>query len=45
VREESGVALMRMEKRLEPFMTSGLTDEELIEALFRLDVRPKVMNE
>jgi AcrR family transcriptional regulator len=35
-----GFALMRMEKRIKPFMMGGLSDAELIDALFTMDVRP-----
>jgi AcrR family transcriptional regulator len=34
-----GFALMRMENRIKPFMMGGLTDAELIDALFTMDVR------
>jgi AcrR family transcriptional regulator len=36
-----GFALMRMEKRLKPFMLGGLTDADLIDAVFTLKVRLK----
>jgi hypothetical protein len=35
-----GFALMRMERRIKPFMLGGLSDGELIDALFTMDVRP-----
>jgi AcrR family transcriptional regulator len=36
-----GFAVMRMEKRLKPFMLGGLTDAELVDALLTIDVRLK----
>jgi AcrR family transcriptional regulator len=35
-----GFALMRMEKRIKPFMMGGLSDAELIDALFTMNVHP-----
>jgi hypothetical protein len=35
-----GFALMRMERPIKPFMLGGLSDGELIDALFTMDVRP-----
>jgi AcrR family transcriptional regulator len=35
-----GFALMRIERRIKPFMLGGMTDAELIDALFTMDVRP-----
>jgi AcrR family transcriptional regulator len=40
-----GFALMRMEKRIKPFMLGGLSDAELVDALFTIDVRPGRRND